>query len=1501
MTHPTHEGNTAPDPQCSESSNTTTPRTLAQDPGNLKQEYTFLQDHYPEFANIIGNLANSPNLSPQQTLSKGAKPRDPMESEGKDVASAASNNCGPSSFLSMLATALGHMGISSVNDISQALEKEALEKGLETAPETEEEPEIFTARAESYSSSSETKVADPAQDEAPGTTKSDATELSAEIIADLIAKNKISVPPEHLLLPWESSVMKGLLIHAINHGIVKWLDSDTEYNAQKRDILTYHVAQKFQACFNLDDENIYYDRFDVWLIKDVLLQGHLYVTRDAVFFYSLLLGNYSDSELKDPDIVLHEGALGHKIAHYGDSYFSSVYKHKYWTVLRPHTLSIYTSQTKQYFPVKVIDLRTAISCEIIKSGPSEIVKNAESDASLLSSTSSSINEKGIGDEDVQSGVWFKINCKDKTYRFHTSSIYSARHWCNYITKVIFQIRNTNLLREALIKIPIEDILDYRKNFVLSDPDDKESAEANDLRPISFSIKMKVHEPKRVQAARKMGFGKKASRVDTSFEFVHFVAFLEGDKLCQCIETVLGDHVTRQLSAGHLRKQRSRSIFLDDSLHHSHPLLKRKHARVTTVQSDAQSGISIIDKVAEVNEQIAQIRKSDFGTQDFGPPEGCLHRANILSPGQRSPLNFKASYWKEVMLKLSPMQTSSPAEPQDFSALFSNEDHSVEDFLTSESIHDLHFPKPFTLSSLKNFNILFVARQRSFAEIATRYGILPKVVESNNSIDINLKPYQSYEHSRTGDSESKVDSESRFESLKHKVKAFSTMQGIWVMRPEHHDLSLGPDDKFVASKHARIKALNRFRNHFSLGSESHLVASYYAHLRRSIPVYGRLYLGQHQLCFRSLLPGISTKMIVPLEKIVSCELEKGPYHYYGLSVTADGIDLRLEFGSAEVRDDCRNMIMMQLERLGPTQNQSVAYARGTKGLSAVRYTSTQYSRELAETRIKAARLRLLEDRISAASGIEIPLILEDNPFVALEVKLDESYNIVLLTIGSRGDVQPFIALGKGLKKEGHKVTIATHAEFKDWILQHGLNFKEIAGNPSELMLLMVEHGSLSVAFIKEASSKFRGWIQELLETSWEACQFADLLIESPSSMAGIHIAEALEIPYMRAFTMPWTRTRAYPHAFISSDQKRGGSYNFLTHVMFENVFWKGISGQVNKWRVETLGLARTNLDKLQQSRVPFLYNISPAVFPPAVDFQDWVKITGYWFLNEGAEDYKPPADLEKFINKAKEKGEKIVYIGFGSIVVSDARALTQTIVEAVVASGVKCILNKGWSDRSSRKKSEPEIELPPQIYDCGSVPHDWLFPRIDVAVHHGGSGTTGATLRAGLPTIIKPFFGDQHFFASRVEEMGVGFCLKNLNTSTFTKALKAATENDSYAKKAQAVAKSISHDQGVLNAIEAIYTELAYSKSLMLAIKHNTEHRRGQDRSGVQTPVATESALGTPTAVEPENDELDLSDETGSNLSETTDVNEAGTLKVEKSAVELSDDFERQSVAAPMSA
>lgn len=1320
-----------------------------------------------------------------------------------------------------------------------------------------------------------------------------------------VADSSFNIPPKEEWSAWQHSVMENMNITPLREVVLikfkdkKSADTESEKNARQR--LTWLLGTRTQDAFDLDSTDTFHANFDAWLIKDVLLQGHAFLTRDAFCFYSLLPGttDHNPNQQENPDLTLFQGTLGMKV---GEGLLLSN-THRFWAVLRPETLSLYTSPTDMYFPDKVVDLRNALYCELSKEPPNPtsppggtsdglasprsrissardsfyLSNNSSMPTSQPESETSSINEADLEEatEEMSTGVWFKVVCTEKTYRFQTGSLFAARHWYNSITKAIFQLHNCNARREVLHKIPFDQVVEFQKNFVLADSGG-DASEDNET-PVSFSVKyLSPHEQQGSKFMRKINNAK-----PSPYETVHFVLFHMGKDFVDMFTRLHEEFQAQKhtLNLNQRMKRRAKKVFHDDTSDE-----ELRSTVFTTLQPEFASGVSLVDRVAKVNEHIIQHRMNEQSHSSFASDEeisASEGNERIRSMARLLGIN------KQVFSRHDSEQssTSSLRTPPTISSVWGNADKvppEMNPILDDGVI--LQFPKPFSLSTLKNLKLNMITTKRNFNDVEQRLIAINQSRKRPYSHSVGeLSMTESYKDFTDSFSDpddgsgakhkDESNKKSKFGSLKKKIKTVSSMGGVWSANPDHY-VRFDDDDKFfVTNSEERDVSEKRFRKHFSLNSESRLIATYYCHLKRSIPVYGKLYLGSDKLCFRSLIPGISTKMILPLKDVETCASEGG-FKYSGLRITMLGMEsLIMEFGSQKSRDDCSHMVLNQLEIIhGDESWAPKAHEWGHAGQyrdalqkePLERLTKNQLREHdiaLARARVRIARLRHLEDRISTASGIEFPLIFEDSLFYFTEVKPAKSYNITLLTIGSRGDVQPYIALGKGLLKEGHTVTIATHSEFKEWIEKHNLKFKEIAGNPAELMSLMVTHGSMSVGFIKEASSKFRNWITELLDTSWEACQGADLLIESPSAMGGLHIAEALGIAYMRAFTMPWTRTKAYPHAFIVPDSKRGGSYNLLTHVMFENVFWKGISSQVNKWRVEKLGLAKTSLAKMQQYKVPFLYNISPSMFPPSVDFPEWVKVTGYWFLDEGDSSYKPPQELVDFIDGAEKNKQKIVYIGFGSIVVNDAKSLTKAVIEAVENLGVRCILNKGWSDRLSKDKGEIEVELPPLIYDCGPVPHDWLFPKVDAAVHHGGSGTTGATLRSGTPTIIKPFFGDQFFYASRVEDLGVGLSLKTLNAKSLTKALKLITRESKYLEKAKAVAHSMEHETGVLTAIDAIYSELAYSKSLMLTIRYNTEARR-DDRSGAQTPNIAEEDyfMHDEDGSSDEDDDSNLSDE-----------------------------------------
>ena len=683
---------------------------------------------------------------------------------------------------------------------------------------------------------------------------------------------------------------------------------------------------------------------------------------------------------------------------------------------------------------------------------------------------------------------------------------------------------------------------------------------------------------------------------------------------------------------------------------------------------------------------------------------------------------------------------------------------------------------------------------------TEYTDDPKLIRSVTSEDI----------------EKNVPQEGEDSSHNWTPRPIKNLTDMWKAKAQHYENGQvtfadteGKTANYIHGKNA-TDAAKRFRNHFKFEENEQLISTYYGHLTKNIPVYGKFYLSSTNVCFRSLIPGSNTTMILPIANIDTCYKQKSfRFSYFGLVIVIRGHEeLFLEFYTGDARNDMETLLLKMIADI----------ADATTSTSAVTKNDAIVSTDaFIENNTNTAKLKFFEDKISAG-GFNVPLLFDQNPNVTVNIKPNRNYNIGLITIGSRGDVQPYIALGQGLIKEGHTVTIITHAEFKDFVEENGIKFKSIAGNPAELMALMVEHESMSIGMLREASKKFGGWIKELLSTSWDACkdQNFDIIIESPSCIAGIHIAEALRVAYFRAFTMPWTRTRAYPHAFVVPDKKRGGNYNYMSYVLFENVYWRGTSAAINKWRVDSLGLGKTSLEQLQQNKVPFLYNVSPTIFPPSVDFNEWVKVTGYWFLDQKS-NYSPPQELVSFINKSRENKKKLVYIGFGSIVVSNASEMTQCIVDAVKKADVYCILNKGWSERLGDKSAKTiDIELPECIFNAGNVPHDWLFPQLDGAVHHGGSGTTGATLRAGLPTIIRPFFGDQFFYANRVEEIGVGVALRKFNSKALTNALVEITTKDRYKERALLIKKRINKENGVKTAINCIYGELEYARSLIYA-------------------------------------------------------------------------------------
>ncbi|KAJ7176591.1 UDP-glucose,sterol transferase [Mycena filopes] len=424
------------------------------------------------------------------------------------------------------------------------------------------------------------------------------------------------------------------------------------------------------------------------------------------------------------------------------------------------------------------------------------------------------------------------------------------------------------------------------------------------------------------------------------------------------------------------------------------------------------------------------------------------------------------------------------------------------------------------------------------------------------------------------------------------------------------------------------------------------------------------------------------------------------------------------------------------------------------------------------------------------------------------------NIVIQVVGSRGDVQPFVALGNELQKHGHRVRLATHNVFEDFVIKSGLDFFPIGGDPAALMAYMVKNPGLipnmkSLRFADIQDN--RSMVAEMLDGCWRSCIepdpvshapfVADAIIANPPSFAHVHCAQALGIPVHLMFTMPWSGTRAFPHplANIKHSQTEPGLANYMSYGVVEFLTWQGLGDVINKWRrsidlepvpvTEGPGL----VDKLN---VPFSYCWSPALVAKPLDWASHIDVCGFFFRDPP--DYTPPADLEAFLRA----GPPPVYIGFGSIVIDDPAQMSAILLAAIQATGVRAIISRGWS-----KLDGPAL---PNVLYIGDCPHEWLFQHVSVVVHHGGAGTTACGLLNGRPTTIVPFFGDQPFWGGMVAACGAGpqpISHRALDAENLAQAIKFCL-SPAAAEAAQTLAdKMRAEESGVKAAVASFHAHL----------------------------------------------------------------------------------------------
>ncbi len=413
-------------------------------------------------------------------------------------------------------------------------------------------------------------------------------------------------------------------------------------------------------------------------------------------------------------------------------------------------------------------------------------------------------------------------------------------------------------------------------------------------------------------------------------------------------------------------------------------------------------------------------------------------------------------------------------------------------------------------------------------------------------------------------------------------------------------------------------------------------------------------------------------------------------------------------------------------------------------------------------------------------------------------------LVIVAAGTRGDVQPYVALGEGLQAAGYRVRLVTHEPFAGLVRRHGLAFAPLRGNPRALMEQSL--GRRVMAAGHRPSDVFRGlWaiyrreMPYFLEDCRQGCAGAQGILFSILGFPAYHVAEALGVPAIGAFLQPQTRTRAFPAPVGPAPRwlARCGLYNRLTYVLLEEITWLLVRQDINRWRTETLGLPPLSWQgpypRLYSGHIPVLYGFSEHVVPRPPDWPSSMHVTGYWFLEEDG-SWTPPPDLQTFL----EAGPPPVYVGFGSMRPPEPDAFARTVVEALRLAGVRGVFLTGWSGM--------RVQPSPDLYVAEEAPHAWLFPRVAAVVHHGGAGTTAAGLRAGQPGVVVPFLLDQFFWGHRVQALGVGPApvpAHRLTARRLAEAVDRAVSTPAFRGQAQTLADRLRAENGVERAVALV--------------------------------------------------------------------------------------------------
>ena len=415
-------------------------------------------------------------------------------------------------------------------------------------------------------------------------------------------------------------------------------------------------------------------------------------------------------------------------------------------------------------------------------------------------------------------------------------------------------------------------------------------------------------------------------------------------------------------------------------------------------------------------------------------------------------------------------------------------------------------------------------------------------------------------------------------------------------------------------------------------------------------------------------------------------------------------------------------------------------------------------------------------------------------------------IAITTVGTRGDLQPYIALGLGLKKSGHEVLVVSAKNEESFVRNYGLDFYALDVDIQKIMesgdLQEMAKGSNPLKFIishLKGSKSLKALMIKTQGEIWNACQRADLIIFHPGMPLGLFLAKEKNKKAILATPFPVVATKDYPSILFYALPKLGSYYNLLTHFIFDKVFWALAKSPIKEfWNKNIKSKTNFSISALKQqikSGQLVLNGYSELLFSHSKEWTNNIHTTGSWII-ETEPNFLPPIELNNFINS----GEAPIYIGFGSM--KDLYSFNKTLSIIIEALGIikqKAVVGLGWTIKDYKEK------LPDNIFLVDSIPHTWLFPKMKMVIHHGGAGTTVTGLRAGKPTIIIPHNADQPAWGLRVFELGVGSRPIKKSKLTADKLASAIiySQTPNIIANATMLGQQLQNENGVAKAVQII--------------------------------------------------------------------------------------------------